>query len=229
MADEKELIEAADAASQEAAPDGASQEAGDEGQDRQLDLQQEIDLDSLPAFRKWKSQMDKRLAQMEKSMSASERRAYEAEQRLHQQRMEGMSELERANYQVQYLQEQLQQMQRLRELDAFAFQKEQDIRHVAAKKGLSYEELAEALPQDANAMVLWEIAEEMASRKQAEAKDKPVRKAAQPNNKVDLGGGKPAPKVNEYQAAYDAARKEFDVNKMLQVKEEALRQGVFVR
>lgn len=225
MAVDEEMVQE-EATASNGTPEGVNQEAGGEDQDRQPTAAAQINLDDHPSFRKWKSTMDKQIGDLRAQMTQAERRAWDAEQRLHQSRMETMDESQRKDYQIQLLQQQLEELGRRDQLREFAFQKESDIRKVAQKKGLDYEELVEALPQGADSFVLWEVAEDLAEKKQAQAK---TPKAAQVNNTVDLGNSKPSGEATRLQNRLDQARKNYDSMALFDIMAEAAEKGIELR
>lgn len=211
---------------QEEAEETTGQPQGDrqpQAEDRFADL----DLDDLPKFRKWKSQMDKQMAAVRQQMTAAERRAWDAEQRNQQIQMQGMDELQRAQFQNHILNQQLQQMQERERQMAYAYQKDQDLREAAYTLDLDYDELAEALPEGADNHVMWKTALKLSKAKGgSNPTQAQVRKAQRAANQVDTGSSQPAPVPGKWQKMYDEAKASFDTDKMLDAMAGAGREGV---
>lgn len=122
--------------------------------------------------------------------------------------MEGMDEVQRKDYMIQLLQQQLNEVSHREQLRDYAQKKDADIRRIAAKKGLSYDELADALPEGANIGDLYETADRLVEAKSRTAQKRSTPKPAdQANNQVDIGGGKPVGEAQRLQQRLDTARK----------------------
>lgn len=216
------------------APEGqadAEETTGQQTEDRQPQDAgfENLDLDKLPQFRKWKSVMDRQIGELKQQMSEAQRRAWEAEQQRHQLAMQGMDEVQRRDYMINMLQGQVQELQQRIQLTDWAYKKDQDIRQVAQKLGLSYDELVDALPQGADSYQMWEVAYDLAQNKrQGGQQAQTVRKAQNPANQVDTGSGRPTSAPHRWQKMYDEAKKNFDVSKMLDAMAGAGREGLTI-
>lgn len=212
-----------------AVEDGDSQEStestGQTQGDRQS-TQSKINLDDLPEFRKWKSEMDKRLSFSERRIQEEQQRAAELENRMHADRMAQMDETERLAYENQLLKKSLAEQEKKRQQDYLSWQKDQDITNVARKLGVEKEQIIEALPPNADSYVLWEVALELSGKKNSRQVDDSARKATED---VHIGAGKPSGPTSKYQQMYDDAVKNYDVGKMLDVMALAGREGVTIK
>lgn len=208
-----------------------------EGQNRQpqeqagqgLDLSR-VNLDDVPAFRKWKSESDKRIEAARQASLASEQRIAEMERAFHEQRMAGMDAQQRIEYENQLLRQQLAGEQQARRVLEFDRLRERDIAAVSKKLKIDPDELRDALPQGADAFVLWDTATELATKKASgqAPKDRP-RQVSQRDNTVDLGGGPASGATNKYQAMYDKAVKDGDVLALIDAMAAAGQAGVTLR
>jgi prolyl-tRNA editing enzyme YbaK/EbsC (Cys-tRNA(Pro) deacylase) len=214
---------------QVAVEDGDSQEStestGQQSGDRQPQGQR-INLDDLPEFRKWKSQMDQRLSQTERRIQEEQQRAAELENRMHTERMAQMDESERLAYENQLLKKSLADQQKQQQQNFLAWQKEQDITDVATTLGVDKEALIEALPPNADSFVLWKVAYQLQGKKSGRQVDEAARKATE---EVHIGASKPSGPTSKYQQMYDEAVKSFDVGKMLDVMAQAGREGITIK
>lgn len=227
MADELELEQESPVADEEANEELAEQSADGEESGRQPE-QKPLNLDDDPGFRKWKSTMDKQVAEMKQAMSAAERRAWEAEQREHQSKMSQMDDRERLAYENNLLRQQLEMSDKRMRAQAFAAQRDADVMRVATKKGLDPDDLKEALPDGFDSFVLWEVADDLATKAKSTPAAPPVPKGSQAQNQVDLGSrsGKPGGDAERLKQRLEKAEKNYDIDKVFAIIEEAAELGI---
>lgn len=188
-----------------------------------------VNLDGIPNFRKFKSEQQKRESEIARQAQDAARRAQELEQRLHQERMANMDEVERLRYENQLYQQRLTEVEQQRRHDQLAWQKQQDIVNAARKLGLDKEELESALPANADSYILWEVGIELAEKKRnTKNRDRDLEPLREATEQVHVSGGRAAPS-NKYQEMYDRAKKDNDVSAILDAMAWAARNNVELR
>lgn len=191
--------------------------------------------DDDPKFREWKSGLQSQI-------SAAERRAIEAEQRAaaleaqtHQDRMANMTEAQAIAYQNGLLQKELQRIQRERDLDAYAIQRQRDLQDIVRKTGVPIEKIENA----PNVHEAWQIGydykdeQALKGKSVPKSRDEDEEEEATPrrrvNDVVDTGGGKPRSKAAALQAEYDKHRAAYNVRQQLEIMAKADELGVTIR
>ncbi len=193
--------------------------------------------DDDPKFREWKSGLQSQI-------SAAERRAIEAEQRnaalesqYHQDRMASMTEAQAIAYQNGLLQKQLQQVQRERDLDAYAIQRQRDLQDIVRKTGVPIEVIEKA----PNVHEAWQLGYDYKDSQAAKGKPVPKRRdddddeeeevapRRRVNDTVDLASGKPRSKAAALQAQYDKHREAYNVRQQLEIMAKADELGIELR
>lgn len=217
---------------EDGAPEGAPETTGSTDQDRQPQEDKRstpVNLDDLPEFRKWKSSTDRNMAEVNRRLQQAEQARQAAEQRWQQAQMQGMNEAEQLAFQNQILQQQLQEINQIRQYEYFEYQRTQDLMKIANKLGVPLDELQENLPQGADSFVAWEVATDLANKRQTSRtkdarRNDPVRQEARSN--VDLGQGKPSVAMNEYQRMKQRALEEYDASALIDSWGAAAQAGV---
>jgi len=173
-----------------------------------------------PGFREYQSKQDQRISMAERRAQEAERRAAYIEQQVHETRMQGMDEAQKLAYSNQLLQQQLAEMQRQRDLDAYAIQRQRDLDEIARKTGVPVKEIEDA----ANVHDAWAKAYDW---REANGKGRLADATApRTNDTVDLGGGKVTSKSAALQAKYEAAVDSYDLRKQLEIMAEADSAGI---
>lgn len=209
-----------------AVADGDSTEStGATGEGRQSEGR--VNLDDFPEFRRWKSEQDKRLAQMERQAQEATRRAAQIEQQRQQDIMAQMDDVERLRYQNKLYEQQLVEAEKRRQQDIVNWQKSQDIANVAQKLGLDRSELEQALPENADSYVLWEIALDMREKRVGPVvREREAARAA--TEQVHVPTGQKPPTKNKWEVMRDEAIKNSDVSKYLDAIAGAARDGIVI-
>ena len=225
MSDRMELDDDRDAVEQGTSTGEAS--TGDDGQRRQP-KQERVDLTKLDEFKAWQANADRRVAAAEYAANQAGQRAAQLEQTYHQQLMAGMNDQQKIVYENRLLKQQMTEVQRQRELDAFAIQRQRDLEEIVRETGIAIEEI-ESAP---NVHVAWQIGNKFfkekgpGKRSRNQEDDIDLDDA---DDTVDLGGGKPSGKASGYQKQYDEYRKSFDFDKAFEVMAKSARAGVTIR
>jgi hypothetical protein len=175
-----------------------------------------------PKFREWQSKMDQREADAKRLAYENAQRAQQLENQIIQMQMSGLDDEGKLAYQNQLLQKQLVDIQKQRDLDAYAMQRRRDLEDIAAKTGAPIEVFEDA-PSVHHA---WQKAYEYASKGKKPSREEEIQRTA--NDNVDIGGGRPRGKSATLQAEYDAARKSYDIRKQLEAMAKADQQGVTI-
>lgn len=197
-------------------------------EDRQPEEQAKpINLDDLPEFRKWKSETDKRLSQLQRQAQQEAQERQRLEQERERIMLERMDEDQRKDYQIQKYEQMLRDMQKQRELDQMAWQKNQDIMEVANELGLDREELEAALPADADSFVLWKVGNSLAKKKGTGKRSPELEAARTATERVHVGTGS-GPAKNKWQQMLDEAKREHDANKYLDALAGAAQDNIFL-
>lgn len=188
-------------------------------QGRQTDWNQD------PKFKEWQSKADKRISQAER-MAAEERNArLQLEQQYHQDRMNTLPDGDKVLYQNQLLTRQLQELQRQRDLDAYAIQRQRDLDDIIRKTGVPLEQIENA----SNVHEAWQIGYDFREKNgtgQRSTREEEIERRA--DNTVDIGGGKATGKSAVIQAKYDTARKQYDMRGQFEAMAEADAAGVAI-
>lgn len=184
------------------------------------------DLTQDPNFRKWQSQYDRKFKEVTDQLAAFQQRAWEAEQRTHQQAMQNMTREEALAYQNQLLQQEIAAERQRRQQEQWAWTKEQGLREIASIKGISYDELVEALPPGSDSHTSWKVAEELIKQKASPgaAKKEQVRSATENNVHVASPNSKSV--QSDLQARLNKARSDSDVGAILDIQEEMKQRGM---
>lgn len=187
-----------------------------------------------PEYQRMQSQRDKAVAAAQRAAYEAEQRAAQLEAQFHQMRMSSMSEQEQLAYQNQLLQAQLQQERRQRELDAFAIQRDRDLKEIARKTGIPLEQIENA--PDVHAA--WSIAIDWKENQRYGKKKKATRQRDEyfediddtdedeVDDTVDVGGGKASSRSTTLQQEYDKHRKSFNLKGQLEAMAKADRYGI---
>lgn len=207
-----DAVEAARNANAEAKPTG--QEDGSR--------QPRPNLDEFPEFREWKSRADSRDWQRQQEITQVSQRAAQMEQELHNIRMQGMDEVQQYAYQNQLLQQQIANLNRARELDAFAIQRQRDLEEIAHSTGIPIEQLYGARDTHEAWKIGYKHQSENGNRRQASGDERA------PNDTVDVGGGRPSSAQARLQAEYDKAAKNYDMQRMMEVMSVAGNKGIAI-
>lgn len=178
-----------------------------------------------PEFVRQRAEMQRRAAQAENYAREAADRARHFEQQLRQIQLSGMDDSQRALAERDMMAQQLQEIQRQRDLEAFAMERDRDLREMSEETGMPYEELAEQAYDKSNHQ-MWKIARKWERDNREESVGKNTR---QPDDRVDMGsGGKPKTSQQRFQAKYDDAKKLYNYKDMVRLEEEAHKAGVTI-
>jgi hypothetical protein len=185
--------------------------------------QPKVNLNEIEEFKKWQSAADRRVEDAARRAYEAEQRAAALEQSFHQNAMSQLEGAERVAYENNLLRKNLENIQRQRDLDAYAIQRQRDLQEIASKTGAPLEAIEDA----PNVHVAWARAYEYAAQNN---KPKPREEeiAERANDNVDIGGGRPRGKASALQEEYNKHRKAYDLGKQLEVMARADREGVAI-
>jgi hypothetical protein len=202
-------------------------------------------LDDLPQFRKFKSEMDKKIASISNETNAERNARLALEDELKRIRMSGMDEPERIAYErdeaIRMNQNLLKEVKRRDMME----QKRKDLQHIARKVGVSYDELSDLILDSDTVHEAWDKAHDLkATKTKARANDdedeeprsrassqpaqqaRTMRAADNPANFVDTGNRGGTNANSRYQKMYDKAFEENDAMGMLDAMAAADQAGV---
>lgn len=183
--------------SKETAPSTAQDPEGG-----QPEKKAKVNLDEIPEFREWKSRTDRDMARMNQEIQAERQRVAAEQERIRQERMAGMDDFERAQFERdEYAQRAGYAEQRLATIEAERYrdQRVAEIQQrVAAETGVNVprDQLDLSSP-DSAVTSAYQFAVRQLRSGQAQTVQEEAQQLAQRNqaNRVDLGGG--APNVGE--------------------------------
>lgn len=178
-----------------------------------------------PKYREQQSKRDRELAQAQRAAFEAQQYAAQVEAQFHQTRMAGLEGEDRLVYQNQLLQKQLADQQRQRDLDAYALQRENDLREVARRTGVPMDELTDVRDVHEAWSKGWDYYE-------TKSKSGGRNQEQEADDSVDLGSqGRPpnSTKAAKIQAKYDEARKQYDVKGQLEAMAQADGEGVTLK
>lgn len=203
-------------------------------------------LDDLPQFRKFKSEMDKRIASISNETNAERNARLALEDELKRIRMSGMDEPERIAFErdeaLRMNQNLLKEVKRRDMME----QKRKDLQHIARKVGVNYDELSDLINDSDTVHEAWDKAHDLkATKTKARANDDEdetprtrtskepeqqartgLRAADNPANFVDTGNRGATAAASRYQKMYDVAFENNDAMGMLDAMAEADAAGV---
>lgn len=157
---------------------------------------QGVDLDSDPRFRKWKSLMDRQIAEERQARSGMEQRLNQLQRERDEERMRGMDELEREKFIRTKLESEMQSLRENQQLAYKALLRQQELAKIVAETGIPLEEIQDSESADAawvaGIRYLKERGRSTATAEQAQsAAHQERREEERPRraNPVDLGSG----------------------------------------
>ncbi len=177
-----------------------------------------------PKYREQQSKRDRELAQAQRAAFEAQQYAASVEAQFHATRMAGLEGEDRLVYQNQLLQKQLADQQRQRDLDAYAMQRDNDLREVSRRTGAPMEDLQGSRDVHEAWTMGWDYYENNQKSRRAKVEDV--------DDTVDIGSsGRPVSnsKTSKLQAKYDDARKQYNVKAQLEAMAEADGEGVTLK
>lgn len=203
--------------------DTSQGEVASTAQDNQARQPEKVDLSKLEEFKAWQASADRRVAMAEQAAQQAAMRAAELERQYHEQQMRQLDGEDKVLYQNQLLQRQLAEIQRQRDLDAYAIQRQRDLEEIVRETGVPMEQI-QGLP---NVHEAWAVGNRfLKEQTKRQTSETPYR---QPNDNVDIGGGKPMGKAAALQAEYDEARKSYNLRAQLEVMAKADGQNIKIK
>lgn len=178
-------------------------------------------------FRKWQSNADRRIAQAERLAQENAMRAQQFEQAFHQQQLQGLDANGKVAYENQLLQRQLQELQRQRDLDAYAMQRQRDLDDIVRKTGVPLDMIENANNVHEAWQIGYDYREKNGTGQRQVSRQEEI--LAKTDNTVDIGGGKAQGKVAVIQEKYDAARRLYNMKEQLEAMAEADAAGVTIK
>jgi hypothetical protein len=179
-----------------------------EAQDDRQSSQQGGDLDQDPKFRKWKSTMDRQLAQANQVAQQARLEAERVRREREDELMRNMDELERSQFLAKRLQEENERLRNEQQLAYKAFERQAELYQIVNETGISMEDI-ENLP---TAREAWNAGirhlkqqDRHAVQQQVEQNVGDERRQRPP---VDLGSGMARPSDREeWQKEYERLKK----------------------
>ena len=180
-----------------------------------------------PAFREQQARRDREIALAQKAAFDAQQYAANLEAQMHNRNLAGLEGEERVMYQNQLLQQRLEEVQRQRDLDAFAIQRQRDLQEISYKTGAPLNMIENA----SSSYEAWNLAydwKEKNSSKESVRRREIERDA---DDNVDIGSSKPHgnSKAAKIQAKYDEARKAYNVKGQFEAMAEADGEGVTIK
>lgn len=221
MSDAMELERDYTSGEETTSPGGVPAETGD-------GKRQPVDLTQFEEFRRAQSKFQKQISELEYRLALQAQETNQYRQQLTQQQLAGMDDTERLAYERDMLARQLQEVERQRQLDAFAMQRQRDFEDIHRRTGVPVEELEAA--KDVHEA--WLIADEYRAKNSSRSSKTTAQESAPArvtDDRVDLGRGKPPTPESDLQRKYDAAAADYNLRGMLEAAEEARLRGVQIK
>lgn len=182
-----------------------------------------VDLSKLPEFQAYQSNVDRRIATIEAraraDVQAATDRAIRLEQQVHNVNMRGMDEQQQLAYQNQLLQDQIREINRQRELDIMAIQRQRDLEEIVASTGIPWE----GLEGVNNIHEAWRRGNQF-QKQQAEARSLIEQNPV--DDRVDVAAARPSGATSRMQQEYDSLKKAYEFDKLVDLMAEASRKGI---
>jgi hypothetical protein len=178
-----------------------------------------------PKYRELQAERDAREAALAKQVWESQQQMNQMKYAIQQMQLQGLEGEQLLAAQLQLTQQQLAEVQRERDLAAFAVQRQRDLEDIVRRTGVPMKDIENA----PNVHVAWQIGADYKDKSGKGAAQATEDSTRQPNDDVDVGGGKPMGKSAALQSEYDAARKDFNFSKTLEAMAKASQQGVTLR
>lgn len=179
----------------------------------------EVNLDELPAFRKFRSEMDKRLAkekqERERLEAQYQQQVAAQQQALRERELAEMDDYQRAQYERDEAKREAEYWRQQAALVQTQTARERELGNIAQKFGVPREVLEEATSRAEALEMAWDYQRQQQqeqARKQAEESEERQQQREQKKqaNKVDLGSGIGSTPKSDFERAYEKARASGD-------------------